>query len=71
MTTTRANGVENLPASLVISANMAIISFDTSKADLKNFRPITIVRCELKEKEEGEETEKKSDLLLRQLSREI
>lgn len=34
MTTTRANGVENLPASIVIPANIAIISLDTWKADL-------------------------------------
>lgn len=35
MTTTRANGVENLPASIATPANIAIISLDTWKADLK------------------------------------
>lgn len=48
MTTTRTNHVENLPANIVTPANIAIISLDTWKADLKLPSHYDCARCESK-----------------------
>lgn len=65
MTTTRAYGVENLPANVVTLTNIAIISLDTWKADLKTSVLLGLCDVNWKKKKNNR------DLLLCQLSRGI